>query len=87
MKNKIPLVSPSERANFENNKKLFIAERDKAFAYLATEHRPSLTTIFDGMFGGHGSHRRDYSPKTNAWRSALRHKMAARNEFEDVTRG
>lgn len=72
MKNKIPLVSPTERANFENNKKLFYDKREEFIDFLGKQGQVGLTSLFIQMFGGKGSHRRLYDPETNAWRSAFR---------------
>lgn len=69
---KIPLVSPSERANFEKNKKMFEAAKENALAFFGTKERDPLHKIFDDMFGGTGTHRRLYDPKTNGWRAAFR---------------
>ena len=72
MKNKIPLVSPSERANFENNKKLFYDKREEAIDFLSKQGQVVVNNLFIQMFGGKGTHRRFYDPETNAWRSAFR---------------
>ena len=72
MKNKARLVSPTERANFKKNKKLFFDKRDEAIDFLGKQGQVGLTSLFIQMFGGKGSHRRLYDPETNAWRSAFR---------------
>lgn len=72
MKNKIPLVSPTERANFDKNKKLFYDKREEAMNFLAKQGQVGVTNLFIKMFGGKGTHRRLYDPETNAWRSAFR---------------
>lgn len=81
---KIRLVSPSERANFENNRKLFESAKDDALAFFETRDREPLHKIFEDMFGGKGTHRRLYDPKTNGWRAAFRNKQ---NNFGDILRG
>lgn len=84
MKNKIPLVSPAERANFEKNKEMFYAAKKEALAFFETSQRDPLHMIFEKMFGRHGTHRRLYDPKTNGWRAAFRDKN---NVFGDIVRG